>query len=167
MNQITLTRIINDLSDDLSGLHWAVSGNAAVQIYTGSDIEVIDIDGVMDLKNYPEAALRLDTDVDTHIDSSGVKVFELEQVYRDVPVSFRTTNFEHELDLFDRVTYRRYNDTDVPVVPPEYLLANLVQQDGRERDIKALREQLDIDADYLRTCIRVLGVEANLLGDMT
>ncbi len=165
MNQITLTRIIRDLRDDLEGLHWAVTGNTAYQILTDEDPEVIDIDLIMDLQNYPEAALRLDTDTRTSIDSSGVKVFELEKVYREVPVVFRTTSFEHRMDVFERITYQRYNGIDVPVVPPEYLLATFIQQDGRDHEIAQLRDRCDIDADYLRSCVRVLGVASEIVGD--
>jgi len=165
MNQITLTTIIRDLRDDLGGLHWAVTDNTAYQILTDDDQEVIDIDLIMDLKNYPEAALRLGTETDTFIDSSGVKVFEIEQVYREVPVIIRTTNFEHRIDVFERITYQQYNGIDVPVVPAEYLLATFIREEGRDHEIDRLRNIYDIDADYLRTCVRVLGIASEIIGD--
>ncbi|MDY6777230.1 MAG: hypothetical protein SVU32_01065 [Candidatus Nanohaloarchaea archaeon] len=165
MNEVRLPKIARDLNDELDGLRWAFTGETAYQVYTGNTTGSNRAEAVMHLRDYGEAALRTDSETDTEVNQNGLKVFRLELERHATPVIFRTTSLEEELGIFDRLEERDYHETTVSLVPPEYLLAQILSgnSDNRQERLNQLRDETELDQDYLRECMRVLGIEDQIL----
>jgi hypothetical protein len=153
-----LDETLAELDDRLDGITWAVTGRAAYHIYTGNEQQLDALTILLDSRDYMETSNRLGGEVVQTLDENGMDMFMLETELDGVPLRFETSGREQALDVFDRIEEQEYQHTTVPVVPAEYLIGAALAGELDGIDTGALKEIIDIDDDYMKRCMRKLGV---------
>lgn len=159
MNHITFRKVIRDIASAFDGLTWALSGDIAYSVLVDDEPASDHIDMLLKLNQYGKAGMRLEQEPVTNIGENGRKTFSLETEYREIPVNIVTTSIDKHLEVLQNTETVEIGDRSYDIVPPAYLAAIFADTDADTTRIDRLREETEFDEEYLKRCIRALGLE--------